>query len=99
MVRLGDSVFHARTGDAVCFTCHGPNAEGTSLAPSLRQGRWLNTDGSYGGILTVIRGGVGVPKQSPNPMPPMGGATHLSEEELRAVAAYVYQISRAKPHG
>jgi mono/diheme cytochrome c family protein len=95
MVALGDSVFHGRVGNGLCFTCHGPEARGSALAPDLTAGKWLNTDGSYSGIVTLIRSGVPTPKSHPNPMPPSGGG-NLSELALRAVAAYVYQVSRRK---
>jgi mono/diheme cytochrome c family protein len=44
------------------------------------------------GIEGVVRNGVPQPKQFPAPMPAMGGAP-LSDEQVRAVAAYVYSIS------
>jgi mono/diheme cytochrome c family protein len=94
MVLTGDSVFHGRRGNGLCFTCHGENAKGTQLAPDLTDDEWLNTDGSYSGIVTTIRAGVANPKQYPNLMPPMGGGT-LSEPELRAVAAYVFRLRRS----
>lgn len=79
-------------GAGNCFTCHGGDATGSQLAPDLTDGEWLNTDGSYGSIATVVRTGVSQPQQSPAPMPPMGGAA-LSQEQLCAVAAYVYSLS------
>jgi mono/diheme cytochrome c family protein len=94
MVLTGDSVFHGRRGHALCFTCHGENGKGTQLAPDLTDDEWLTTDGSYSGIVTIIRAGVANPKQYPNLMPPMGGGT-LSEPELRAVAAYVFRLRRS----
>jgi mono/diheme cytochrome c family protein len=95
MIALGDSIFHGKVGNALCFTCHDPAATGSTLAPDLTAGQWLDTDGSYSGIVTVIRSGVPTPKAHPNPMPPSGGGV-LSEPMLRSVAAYVYQLSRRK---
>lgn len=88
MVQQGKTVFET----TVCFTCHGMDATGTALAPSLRDQDWLNSDGSFEGIEGVIRNGVPQPVQYPSAMPPMGGA-RLTEEQIRAVAAYVYAIS------
>lgn len=88
MVQAGERVFQTTT----CFTCHGMDGSGTALAPSLRDGDWLNSDGSYEGIMGTVRTGVAQPVQAPAPMPAMGGA-QLSEDQIRQVSAYVYAIS------
>lgn len=88
MVSEGRTVFETTT----CFTCHGMDGSGTALAPSLRDQDWLNSDGSFEGIMSVVRAGVAQPRQYPAPMPPMGGA-QLTEEQVRQVSAYVYAIS------
>jgi mono/diheme cytochrome c family protein len=69
MVQQGKTVFETTT----CFTCHGMEATGTALAPSLRDQDWLNSDGSFEGIMGVVRSGVAQPQQYPAPMLPMGG--------------------------
>jgi len=98
-IALGDSIFHGRAGGGACFVCHGKDARGTpGLAPNLTDGKWLHGDGSYDSILQLIQRGVAQPKEGPAPMPPMGGS-QLSAEQLRAVAAYVYSLSRKKPKG
>lgn len=88
MVQQGKSVFET----TVCYVCHAMDASGTALGPSLRDQEWLNSDGSYEGIVNIVRNGVPQPVEHPGTMPPMGGA-NLSEEEIQAVAAYVYAIS------
>jgi cbb3-type cytochrome c oxidase subunit III len=88
MVNEGRTVFETTT----CFTCHGMDGSGTALAPSLRDQDWLNSDGSFDGIVGVVRNGVAQPRQYPAPMPAMGGA-QLTEDQIRQVAAYVYAIS------
>ncbi|HSJ25100.1 MAG TPA: c-type cytochrome [Longimicrobiales bacterium] len=88
MVQAGKTVFETTT----CFTCHGMDASGTALAPSLHDQDWLNSDGSFDGIMDVVRTGVAQPVQYPAPMPPMGGG-QLSEDQIRQVSAYVYAIS------
>jgi mono/diheme cytochrome c family protein len=99
MIALGDSVFHGRAGGGACFVCHGQDGKGTpGLAPNLTAGAWLHGDGSYEFLVQLIQQGVAEPKEGPAPMPPMGGA-QLSPEQVRAVAAYVYSISRKKPKG
>jgi mono/diheme cytochrome c family protein len=90
MVSQGQQIF---TGKGNCFTCHGPQATGTPLAPNLTDDEWLNIDdGSWQNIQTIVRNGVPTPEQHPSPMPPMGGA-QLSDQEVQSVAAYVYSLS------
>ena len=88
MVTQGKTIFETST----CWTCHGMDAAGGPLAPSLRDTDWLNNDGSYEGIVEIVRVGVPQPVEHPGVMPPMGGA-QLTEEQIRQVSAYVYAIS------
>jgi len=92
-VELGDDVFHGRTGGAGCTGCHGTDASGTPLGPPLLGHRWIWSDGSYQSIEKIIREGVAQPKQYRAPMPPRGGA-QLTDEQLSAVAAYVWGLSQ-----
>jgi len=90
MVTQGQQIF---AGKGNCFTCHGPEAQGTPLAPNLTDATWLNlTDPSWPNLQQAVRNGVPTPVEHPSPMPPMGGA-QLSDQEIQAVAAYVYSIS------
>jgi mono/diheme cytochrome c family protein len=85
----GDTIFNRR---GTCFTCHGQYGAGMpNLGPDLRDGTWLNGDGSFRSILRVIREGVAVPKASPIGMPSFDG--RLSNSQLYQVAAYVFSIS------
>lgn len=92
MIALGDSIFHGQAAGGLCYTCHGPNAKGTQLAPDLTDSQWLNGDGSYQFIENTVTHGVPNPKQHAAPMPPMGGAS-LSQEQVQAVSAYVYSLT------
>jgi mono/diheme cytochrome c family protein len=94
MVALGNEIFHGRAANAICYTCHGMDATGGpgGLGPNLTDAEWLHNDGSYGAIVNTIRTGVAQPVNASAPMPPMGGAS-LSDEQLRAVAAYVYSLT------
>ncbi|MBW3631045.1 MAG: cytochrome c [Gemmatimonadetes bacterium] len=78
---------------AVCATCHGPDARGTQLGPSLREQEWLHIDGSYEEIQRIVREGVAEPEEFPVPMPPDGGGA-FTEQQLRNVSAYVFALSR-----
>jgi glucose/arabinose dehydrogenase/mono/diheme cytochrome c family protein len=92
MVELGDDVFHGRAGSATCTGCHGSDLSGTPLGPPLLGHHWLWGDGSYASIEKTIKEGVPQPKEYRAPMPPMGGA-QLTDEQLSAVAAYVWGVS------
>jgi mono/diheme cytochrome c family protein len=92
MVQEGQQIF---TTNGNCYTCHGANAEGGPLAPSLTDSEWLwVTPGpnEYADLQARIKEGVPQPKSHPAPMPPMGGAT-LSDDQVKAVAAYVYSLT------
>ena len=92
LVALGDSIFHGQVAGGTCTACHGQDAKGTAVAPDLTDNQWINGDGSYQFIVHTVHTGVPQPKQHPAPMPPMGGAT-LTDEQVNAVAAYVYSLS------
>ena len=93
MIALGDSIFEGKAAGGICYTCHGPEGEGTQLGPNLTDQQWLHGDGSYEFIVRNITTGVPTPKQYPGPMPAFGQT--LTAEQIRAVAAYVY--SRSHP--
>jgi mono/diheme cytochrome c family protein len=96
MVAAGKQIYDS---NGLCFTCHGPDAKGTALAPDLTSGKWLWVNPAQGNMLgqieTVVKDGVPQPKEHPAPMPPMGGA-QLSAEQIRDVSAYVLSISGGK---
>ena len=81
-------------GGGTCVGCHGADARGTGLGSDLAGARFVWSDGSYASILRLIEDGVPNPKEHTGVMPPRGGA-QLSDEQVRAVAAYVYALSRA----
>ena len=89
MVEQGRIIFHGRGG---CFRCHGKDGAGTLFAPALNAGRHIHFQTeSYREIVDLIRSGVPRPKRYMTAMPPLGGAS-LIDEEVRAVAAYVFSI-------
>jgi mono/diheme cytochrome c family protein len=92
LVALGDSIFHGQVGGGTCTVCHGQDAKGTPVGPNLTDGEWLHSDGSLEGITKTIMNGVPQPKNAPAPMPPKGGAV-LSDDQVKAVAAYAYSLS------
>ena len=87
-IAKGDTIFH-KTG--LCYACHGTNAEGT-VGPNLTDAEWLQGDGSYDMIVATVTSGIPAEKAKKGiAMPPKGGST-ISEEEVKAVAAYVYSL-------
>ena len=91
MIRQGEGTFK---GAGLCSACHGPQGRGIpNLGANLTDSTWLHSDGSYAGVLQTIRQGVGADKSSNGTtMPPKGGSA-LSEDQLKAVAAYVWSLS------
>jgi cbb3-type cytochrome c oxidase subunit III len=88
-IAKGDTIYH-KTG--LCYACHGSNAEG-SVGPNLTDAEWIHGDGSYEFIVATVT--AGVPKEKAKSgimMPPKGGST-ISDEDVKAVAAYVYSLS------
>ena len=96
-VALGDRIYHGEASNGTCAGCHGSDGRGTPVGANLTSGAWLWSDGSFAGIERTITQGVARPKQVGGAMPPMGG-TQLTADQAKAVAAYVYTISRQKTH-
>jgi mono/diheme cytochrome c family protein len=92
MVAEGDQIFH---GVGICQTCHGADAMGSAnLGPNLTDDTWLNISSrNYDEIVSLVTTGVAEPKEAAAPMPAKGGA-NLTDEQVRAVAAYVYTLGQ-----
>lgn len=91
MVRRGKRIFEE---EGLCYSCHGPEAGGL-VGPDLTSPGWWYAEGSYLAILRQIV--VGVPEAqslSGVAMPPRGGSD-ISDEDVQAVAAYVWRVSHA----
>ena len=89
MVARGKTIFE---GPGVCLTCHGPTGEGTQIAPNLTDDERLHVDGSYEQLLEIIDTGVQETIEFPGMMMPRGGSG-MSDDDLRAVGAYVWSLS------
>lgn len=94
LIEAGAKLFR---GEGLCAACHGADAKG-GVAPSLVDTVWLHGKGTYEEIVARVMAGVPVDSSvSGVTMPPRGG-TRISDEQVRAVAAYVWSLSRpAKP--
>ena len=90
MVQAGSTMF----GTSICASCHGPQATGVQgIGPDLTDQTWLNGDGSFESIVQIINTGVPQPKEAPTPMPPKGGNTALTDQQVQQLAAYIYSRS------
>jgi mono/diheme cytochrome c family protein len=91
-IAKGDSIYH-KSGN--CYACHGANAQG-AVGPNLTDSTWIHSDGSYDAIVKQIT--TGVPQNESKSgivMPPKGGST-ISDDDVKAVAAYVWSLSHKK---
>lgn len=90
----GGQILYAGKGE--CVKCHGEHGEGTADGASLTAGAWRVGGPSYEEIRHVIRhSGIAARGRDGDPTP-MRGPTLLSQKEVRAVACYVWSISRGK---
>jgi mono/diheme cytochrome c family protein len=92
MVEDGKSIF---AGRGICATCHGRDATGMpNLGGNLTDEEWIHSDGSYEGIVRTIMNGVTADASTVGtPMLPKGGSG-ISDDQVKAVAAYVWALSR-----
>lgn len=90
MVTKGRQIFGAA---GLCMACHGMDARG-GIGPDLTDGKWLHGNGDYADIVQVIlRGVTSDSSQTGQIMPPRGGSG-INDEQVRAVAAYVWTLGR-----
>jgi hypothetical protein len=95
-VELGKQIFRGAS-HATCSDCHGRDAKGASLGPSLVTGKLLSSDGSLSGITRKIRSGV--PKSKNNSVPvPAHGAEPLSDS-VSPRSTLMSGLSSSTPHG
>jgi mono/diheme cytochrome c family protein len=89
MVDKGNEVFHKA---GLCYACHGQDAKGL-VGPNLTDDVWIHSKGSYPELIAQVM--KGVPKEESKsgvPMPAKGGST-ISDDDVKAVAAYVWSLS------
>jgi mono/diheme cytochrome c family protein len=65
------------------------------VGADLTGGTWLWSDGSLAGLTKTILEGVETPKEHAGAMPPKGGV-ELTDDQVKAVAAYVWAIGHKK---
>lgn len=92
MVQQGEEIFK---GAGICGACHGPTGTGL-IGPDLTDAEWLHGDGSLEFLVAIINKGVSADESkgaTPGMMPPKGGSS-ITEEQVLAVAAYVWTLSQ-----
>jgi mono/diheme cytochrome c family protein len=89
MVAKGNEIYHKQ---GLCYACHGQDGKGL-VGPNLTDDVWLHSKGSYEDLVKQIT--LGVTKEQSKtgiPMPAKGGSS-ITENDVKAVAAYVYSLS------
>jgi len=80
-------------GSGLCMACHGTNAKGVT-GPDLTDTTWLHHDGSFEALVKQITAGIDdKASKTGQIMPPRGGSA-ISDEDVKAVAAYVWTLSK-----
>lgn len=95
-VSLGDSLFNANA----CARCHGRAGVGGQNGPPLAKGdsaKWLHSSGSYDEIVATIIAGVPREKMVDQSrrfqMNPRGSNPPLTDDQIKAVAAYIWKLN------
>ena len=90
MITKGKTIF---TSTGLCFACHGMDAKGM-VGPNLTDQTWIDGKGTYPEIVQIVTTGIPVAetKTGKGAMPPKGGS-QISEDDVKAVAAYVWSLS------
>lgn len=92
MIEQGRKLFG---GAGLCLACHGPDGKG-SVGPDLTDTVWVHHKGRYEEIVAQVTRGIPAEEsKSGVVMPPRGGSS-LKDDEIRAVSAYVWSLSRRR---
>lgn len=88
-VDKGNEIFHKQ---GLCYACHGQDAKGL-VGPNLTDDVWLHSKGSFAELVAQITKGVSKEEsKSGVPMPAKGGSS-ITDDDVKAVAAYVWSLS------
>jgi mono/diheme cytochrome c family protein len=89
-IAWGKALFH---GSANCSACHGVAGRGTSDGPPLTGALWLHGPGTYEWLVDQIRRGIPAHQTLSGLAMPMRGWSMMNDDDVRAVAAYVWSIT------
>ena len=96
LIAAGKAVF---LDQGLCWACHGEDATGArGVGADLTDEEWWHSDGSFDAIVNQILTGVPaeqVRNEHGAMMPPRGGSG-ITDEQVRAVAAYVWSLRIAR---
>ena len=90
MVAKGKKVFG---GPGLCMACHGPQGKGMT-GPDLTDATWLHFDGSYEAIVKIVTGGIDDKESKTGVIMPPKGGSGISDDDVKAVAAYVWSLRK-----
>jgi len=79
-------------GRGLCYLCHGAVPEG-GIGPNLSDSTWIRSQGRYEEIVTQIFTGTTLEESITGIAMPARGGSHISDDEVRAVAAYIWAAS------
>lgn len=91
VIKEGETLFRST---ALCFACHGPNGQGVPGTGVDLTDEWLHGDGSFKAIVRQTLNGLGPTETKSGIMVLPKGGSVISDEQVRAVAAYVWSLSR-----
>lgn len=89
-IARGRGLYH---GSAGCSACHGAQGGGTDEGPALTGGLWLHGPGTYEWLVEQIEAGIPAHRTMTGKPMPMRGWVPMSDEQVRAVAAYVWWLT------
>lgn len=91
MVEQGRKLFR---GAGLCLACHGVDAKG-NIGPNLTDATWLHEQAkAFDGLVALVTSGVPLEDAITGQLMPPKGGSAMNEKEVRAVAAYVWTLSR-----
>jgi mono/diheme cytochrome c family protein len=89
-IAWGKALFH---GSANCSACHGTGGRGSEYGPALTGALWLHGPGTYEWLIAQVKHGVPASRSATGEPMPMRGWSQMNDEDVKAVAAYVWSIS------
>lgn len=83
-------------GQGFCFACHDLAGKG-AMGPDLTDTLWLHSTGTFAEIVQQIVEGVPRSRSKSGVLMPPRGGSQLDDEQVKAVAAYVWSLSHPTP--
>ncbi len=89
-IAWGNALFH---GSAGCAGCHGEGGRGGDRGPNITGALWLHGPGTYESLIEWVKHGVPASRTYTGEAMPARGGMPMNDEDVKAVAAYVWAIS------